>query len=68
MIILLNQMKIIAKALIDKKSPFLRSIIINKGSKNQLNLEWIVLDKSYLVGKIVEVNYLRLQEYFYYQT
>jgi rod shape-determining protein MreC len=49
--------KIIAKALIDKNSPFLRSIIINKGSKNHIKLGMIVLDKSYLVGKIVEVNY-----------
>jgi rod shape-determining protein MreC len=47
-----------AKVLIDKQSPFLRSIIINKGSKNNIKLGMIVLDEDYLVGKIVEVNYL----------
>ena len=47
-----------AKVLIDKQSPFLRSIIINKGSKNNIKLGMIVLDQDYLVGKVVEVNYL----------
>ena len=46
------------KVLIDKKSPFLRSIIINKGSKNNIKLGMAVLDREYLVGKVVEVNYL----------
>jgi len=49
---------VIAKVLIDKKSPFLRSIIINKGSKNYIKLGMVVLDETYLVGKIVEVNYM----------
>ena len=47
-----------AKVLIDKQSPFLRSIIINKGSKNSIKLGMIILDENYLVGKVVEVNYL----------
>ena len=47
----------VAKVLIDKKSPFLRSVIINKGSKNNINLGMVVLDEGYLVGKIVEVNF-----------
>ena len=47
-----------AKVLIDKQSPFLRSVIINKGSKNKIKLGMIVLDEGYLVGKIVEVNYV----------
>ena len=41
----------------DKGSPFLKSIIINKGSKHQIKLGMAVLDGEYLVGKIVEVNY-----------
>ncbi|MDA9654580.1 rod shape-determining protein MreC [Candidatus Pelagibacter sp.] len=49
---------IIAKVLSDKGSPFLRSIIINKGSKHKINLGMVVMDGAYLVGKIVEVNYL----------
>ena len=46
-----------AKVLIDKQSPFLRSVIINKGSKNNIKLGMIALDENYLIGKIVEVNY-----------
>ena len=49
---------IIAKVLSDIESPFLRSIIINRGSKHKINLGMAVLDGEYLVGKIVEVNYL----------
>ena len=49
---------IIAKVLSDKKSPFLRSIIINKGSKHKIDLGMVVLDGEFLVGKVVEVNYL----------
>ena len=48
---------VIAKVLSDKGSPFLKSIIINKGSKHQIKLGMAVLDGEYLVGKIVEVNY-----------
>ena len=49
--------EVVAKVLIDKQSPFLRSIIINKGSKNNIKLGMIVLDEGYLVGKTVEVNF-----------
>ena len=49
--------ELVAKVLIDKKSPFLKSIIVNKGSKDSVKLGMAVLDGSYLVGKIVEVNY-----------
>ena len=49
--------KIYAKVLSDKSSPFLKSIIINKGSKHGINLGAVVKDKEYLIGKIVEVNY-----------
>jgi rod shape-determining protein MreC len=52
-----NSKEIIAKVLIDKNSPFLKSIIVNKGSKDNVKLGMAVLDRSYLVGKIVEVNY-----------
>ena len=48
---------IIAKVLSDKSSPYLRSIIINKGSKHKVNLGMVVIDGEYLVGKIVEVNF-----------
>ena len=48
---------IIAKVLSDKGSPFLKSIIVNRGSKNNIRLGMAVMDGEYLVGKIVEVNY-----------
>ena len=49
---------IFAKVLSDKGSPFLKSIIVNKGSKHNINLGMIVMDGEYLVGKVFEVNYL----------
>ena len=52
-----NSEELVAKVLIDKKSPFLKSIIVNKGSKDKVKLGMAVLDGNYLVGKIVEVNY-----------
>ncbi|MDB9937059.1 rod shape-determining protein MreC [Candidatus Pelagibacter sp.] len=55
---LVKSNSIIAKVLSDKGSPFLKSIIINKGSKHNIKLGMIALDGEYLVGKVVEVNYL----------
>ena len=52
-----NSEELVAKVLIDKNSPFLKSIIVNKGSKDNIKLGMAVLDRTYLVGKIVEVNY-----------
>ena len=49
---------ILAKVLIDKDSPYLKSIVINRGSKSGINKGMPVVDGNYLVGKIVEVNYL----------
>ena len=49
--------EIFAKVLIDKNSPFLRSVVLNKGSKNNIKLGMAVLDGEYLIGKVVEVNF-----------
>jgi rod shape-determining protein MreC len=49
--------RLYAKVLSDKNSPFLKSVIINKGSKHGINLGAVVKDKEYLIGKIIEVNY-----------
>jgi rod shape-determining protein MreC len=49
--------ELLAKVIIDKKSPFLRSIIVNRGSKDNVILGMAVLDEKFLVGKVVEVNY-----------
>ena len=41
----------------DHKSPFLKSIIINKGSKDDIKIGTNIYDQSYLVGRVIEVNY-----------
>ena len=49
---------ILAKVLLDKDSPFLKSIVINRGSKSGINKGMPVVDGNYFIGRIVEVNYL----------
>ena len=49
---------VLSKVLIDKSSPYLKSIIINKGSKAGILKGMPVIDKEYLVGRVVETNYL----------
>jgi rod shape-determining protein MreC len=48
---------IYAKVLVDKDSPYLKSIVLNKGSKDNVKIGMAIVDKIYLVGKIIEVNY-----------
>ena len=49
---------ILAKVLVDRNSPFLKSIIINKGSKEGIIKGMPVTQNKYLIGRIVETNYL----------
>ena len=49
--------KILAKIIVDHDSPFLKSIIINKGSKDNIKIGTNIYDRSYLVGRVIEVNY-----------
>ena len=49
--------EIVGKVIVDKKSPFLRSVIVNRGSKDGIELGMAVMDKSYLIGKVVEVSF-----------
>ena len=49
--------EVLAKVIIDKESPFLKSIVLNKGSKNDIKIGMAIIDGVYLVGKIIEVNY-----------
>ena len=49
--------KILAKIIVDHKSPFLKSIIINKGSKDKIKIGTNIYDQSYLIGRVIEVNY-----------
>ena len=49
--------KILAKIIVDRDSPFLKSIIINKGSKDNIKIGTNIYDQAYLVGRVIEVNY-----------
>ena len=49
---------ILAKVLVDKNSPFLKSIVINKGTRNGVLKGMPVTKNNYLVGRVVETNYL----------
>ncbi len=49
--------EIFAKVLIDKESPYLKSIVLNKGSKDKVRKGMAIIDGVYLVGQIIEVNY-----------
>ena len=49
---------VISKIILDKDSPFLKSVIINKGSRSKIAKGMPVIESGYLVGRVVEVNYL----------
>ena len=53
----INSDEILAKVLIDRESPFLKSIILNKGTKDNVKMGMALLDDVHLVGQIIEVNY-----------
>jgi len=47
-----------AKVILDQESPFLKSILINKGTKNNILKGMTVFSKDYLMGTVIETNYL----------
>ena len=47
-----------AKIILDKNSPYINSVIINKGTNSGIKLGMPVLSKGHLVGRIVEVNFI----------
>jgi rod shape-determining protein MreC len=49
---------VLAKVLVDRNSPFLKTIIINKGTKSGIKKGMPVTQNNYLVGRIVDINYL----------
>ena len=49
---------VLAKVLVDRNSPFLKSIIINKGTQAGIKKGMPVTQNNYLIGRIVETNYL----------
>ena len=48
----------LTKILLDQKSPYLRSILINKGFKHNIKIGSAVRGGPYFIGKVVGVNYL----------
>ena len=48
----------LTRILLDQNSPYLRSIIINKGFKHSIKIGSAVRSDSYFIGKVVGVNYL----------
>ncbi len=53
----INSKEILAKVIIDKESPYLKSIVLNKGTKDNVKIGMAILEGVYLVGQIIEVNY-----------
>ena len=49
--------EILAKVITDKDSPFLKSVILNRGSKDNVKLGMALMNSNYLVGQIIEVNF-----------
>jgi rod shape-determining protein MreC len=48
----------IANVMLDQNSPFLKSLLINKGTKHNIVKGMTVFSKNYLIGTIIETNYL----------
>ena len=53
----INSEEIFARVIIDRESPYLKSIVLNRGSKDNVKIGMAIMDRSYLVGQIIEVNY-----------
>ena len=53
----INSEEIFARVLIDRESPYLKSIVLNRGTKDNVKMGMTVMDRNYLVGQIIEVNY-----------
>ena len=49
---------VLAKVLVDRNSPFLKTIIINKGTQSGIKKGMPVTQNNNLVGRIVDTNYL----------
>ena len=52
-----NQTIRVAKVMTDQISPYLKSLLINKGTKNGIVKGMTVFSKNYLIGTVIETNY-----------
>ena len=48
----------IARVMTDQISPYLKSLLINKGTKHEITKGMTVFSKNYLIGTVIETNYL----------
>ena len=53
-----QDISIIAKVIIDQESPYLKSFLLNKGTRDGVLKGMTVFSKKYLIGTIIESNYL----------
>ena len=53
----INSEEMFARVIIDRESPYLKSIVLNRGSKDNVKIGMAIMDRNYLVGQIIEVNY-----------
>ena len=53
-----QDVSIIARVLIDQQSPYLKSLLLNKGTKDGVLKGMTVFSKKYLIGTIIESNFL----------
>ena len=53
----INSEEIFARVIVDRESPYLKSIVLNRGSKDNVKIGMAIMDRNYLVGQIIEVNY-----------
>ena len=49
---------IVANVMVDQVSPYLKSILINKGTKRGIIKGMTVFSKNFLIGTVIETNYL----------
>ena len=53
-----HKLVIAARVIIDQKSPYLKSILVNKGVKHGISKGMTVFSQKYLIGTVIETNYL----------
>jgi rod shape-determining protein MreC len=53
-----QDVSVIAKVVIDQESPYLKSFLLNKGTSDGVKKGMTVFSDKYLIGTIVEANYL----------
>ena len=53
-----EEVPVVAKVVLDQESPYLKSLLINKGKKFGIIKGMTVFSNNYLIGTIIESNYL----------